>query len=268
MQASGETFGGLKSLHHLYMQETSVAELPESFGNLSKRPVFRSSENDSPGTSAVMPNSFSNLVLLEELDARGCSIRCKIPDDWEKLSSMNILDLGDNCFHSLPSSLEGLSKLKTLSLYDCRELECVPALPWKLEQLNLANCVSLKSISDLSKLEILHDLNLTNCEKLVDDVPGLEHLTSLARLYMCGCNLSCSLAKVIPQTLQDLNTFDLRGLVITFVNILIAGSFENDAKSELAWKKNPGLVLTRACHILSSTEQRAQRRYHCCCCGS
>ncbi|KAF3539699.1 hypothetical protein F2Q69_00018968 [Brassica cretica] len=200
-----ETFGGLKSLHHLYMQETSVAELPESFGNLSKRPVFRSSENDSPGTSAVMPNSFSNLVLLEELDARGCSIRGKIPDDWEKLSSMNILDLGDNCFHSLPSSLEGLSKLKTLSLYDCRELECVPALPWKLEQLNLANCVSLKSISDLSKLEILHDLNLTNCEKLVDDVPGLEHLTSLARLYMCGCNLSCSLAKVPLKMMRNLS---------------------------------------------------------------
>jgi len=63
----------------------------------------------------------------------------------------------------------------------------------------------LESISDLSKLQILDELNLTNCGK-VDDVPGLEHLKALKRLYMSGCNSRFSVAvkkrlsKVILQT--------------------------------------------------------------------
>ncbi|CAL9216155.1 unnamed protein product [Arabidopsis halleri] len=199
-----ESFGDLKSLRHLYMKETLVAELPESFGNLSKlmvlemlrKPLFRISESNAPGTSeeprfVEVPNSFSNLTSLEELDACSWRISGKIPDDLEKLSSLMKLNLGNNYFHSLPSSLVGLSNLKELSLCDCRELKCLPLLPWKLEQLNLENCFSLESISDLSNLKILHELNLTNCVKVVD-IPGLEHLTALKKLYMSGCNSSCS----------------------------------------------------------------------------
>ncbi|EOA39485.1 hypothetical protein CARUB_v10008094mg [Capsella rubella] len=195
-----ESFGDLKSLHHLFMQETSVTKLPESFGNLSnlrvlkmlKKPLFRSSESEEPHFVEV-PNSFSNLLLLEDLDARSCGISGKIPDVLEKMSSVKILNLGNNYFHSLPTSLKGLSNLKNLSLYDCRELKCLPPLPWKLEQLTLANCFSLESISNLSNLKILHELNFTNCEKVID-IPGLEHLTALQRLYMSGCNSTCSLA--------------------------------------------------------------------------
>ncbi|CAA7027825.1 unnamed protein product [Microthlaspi erraticum] len=219
-----ESFGGLKSLRHLYMEETSVAELPKSFGNLSnlrvlkmqKRPLFRRSESDAPEPRFAVPNSISNLVLLEELDARSCRIWDKLPDDFEKLSSMRILNLGNNYFHSLPSSLEGLSNLRELSLYDCRELVCVPLLPWKLEKLNLANCFALESISDLSKLEILQDLNLTNCEKVVD-IPGLEHLTALQRLCMSGCNSSCSsavkkrLSKVLQVSSKIMRNLSLPG---------------------------------------------------------
>ncbi|KAG2308409.1 hypothetical protein Bca4012_082497 [Brassica carinata] len=92
-----ESFGDLKSLHHLFMQETLVVELPDSFGSLSnlrrvlqmlKKPLSRSYESHSPGTSdepSFVPNSFSNLLLLEELDARSWKISGKIPDVLEKL---------------------------------------------------------------------------------------------------------------------------------------------------------------------------------------
>uniref|UniRef100_A0A0D3CCY5 Disease resistance protein n=1 Tax=Brassica oleracea var. oleracea TaxID=109376 RepID=A0A0D3CCY5_BRAOL len=93
----------------------------------------------------------------------------------------------------LPSSLEGLWNLKVFTLYDCQELKRVPPLPWKLEKVNKENCFSFESISDLSKLQILDDFNLTNCEK-VDNVPGLEHMKALKRLYMSGFNSRFSVA--------------------------------------------------------------------------
>ncbi|CAA7036158.1 unnamed protein product [Microthlaspi erraticum] len=193
-----ESFGDLKSLHQLFMKETSVVELPESFGNLSnlrvllmlKKPLFRSFVSEEPSFVEV-PESFSNLLKLEELDARSWGICGKIPDAFEKLSSLRLLNLGNNYFHGLPASLKGLTNLRELLLYDCQELTCLPPLPCKLEKLDLANCFSLESISDLSELEILNELNLTNCKK-VDDIPGLEHLKALKRLYMSGCNSDCS----------------------------------------------------------------------------
>ncbi|CAN7034577.1 unnamed protein product [Brassica rapa subsp. trilocularis] len=195
------SFGDLKSLYHLYMEETLVVELPESFGNLSKlmtlkmmkKPLFRSdtkgSTSEEPGF--VIPNSFSNLESLEEVDARSWGVTGKIPDVFEKLTSVKILNLGNNYFHSLPSSLKKLTNLKELILYDCQELTCLPPLPCNLEKLNLADCLSLESVSNLSKLTLLQELNLTNC-KNVNDIPGLEHLKALKRLYMSGCNSDCS----------------------------------------------------------------------------
>jgi hypothetical protein len=49
-------------------------------------------------------------------------------------------------------------------------------------------------VSDLSSLESLCELNLTNCEKVVD-IPGLECLKSLRRLFMSGCKTCSSVVK-------------------------------------------------------------------------
>ncbi|KAI9169618.1 hypothetical protein LWI28_015059 [Acer negundo] len=199
LQKFPASIGKLKSLVHLLMEETSMIELPESFGMLSRLMVLRMAKRPPLGMPengetvqpklVVLPTSFSNLSLLEELDARAWRIGGKIPDDFEKLSSLEILKLGKNNFHSLPSSLRGLSLLKKLLLPHCEELKSLPPLPSSLQEVNIANCFALESIYDLSNLGDLYDLNLTNCEKVVD-IPGLECLKSLRRLYMSGCN-SC-----------------------------------------------------------------------------
>ncbi|XP_010551473.1 PREDICTED: TMV resistance protein N-like isoform X2 [Tarenaya hassleriana] len=219
-----ESFGDLKSLHHLHMQETPVIELPESFGKLSnlmvlkmlKKPLFRSLSNNvseaaSPGREprfVKLPNSFSNLSLLEDLDARSCRISGNLPDEFEKLSSLKSLDLRNNYIHSLPSSLKGLSNLRELLLYDCQELRSLPCLPSSLEKLDLTNCFSLERIDDISNLELLHYLSLTNCQRVVD-IPGLERLKALKRLYLAGCN-ACSIA--IKRRLSKVYLRNLRNL--------------------------------------------------------
>ncbi|TXG46623.1 hypothetical protein EZV62_027874 [Acer yangbiense] len=219
LQKFPASIGKLKSLVHLLMEETAMTELPESFGMLSRLMVLRMAKRPPLGMPengetvqpklVVLPTSFSNLSLLEELDARAWRIGGKIPDDFEKLSSLEILNLGKNNFHSLPSSLRGLSLLKKLLLPHCEELKSLPPLPSSLQEVDIANCFALESINDLSNLGDLYDLNLTNCEKVLD-IPGLECLKSLRRLYMSGCN-SCfapvrrRLSKVSLKKLRNLS---------------------------------------------------------------
>nr|WIL60063.1 nodulation protein [Melilotus officinalis] len=210
------SIGNLKSLCHLKMEETAMTVLPESFGMLSslrtlrmaKRPHLVPLSVENTG-SFVLPPSFCNLTLLHELDARAWRLSGKIPDDFEKLSLLETLNLGQNNFHSLPSSLKGLSFLKKLLLPNCTELISLPSLPSSLIELDADNCYALETIHDMSNLESLEELKLTNCEKVVD-IPGLECLKSLRRLYLSGCNACSSkvckrLSKVALRNFQNLS---------------------------------------------------------------
>ncbi|KAG5222018.1 disease resistance family protein [Salix suchowensis] len=170
----------LKSLCHLLMKKTAVTVLPGNFGNLSSLMILEMQKDplESPRTqdqSVVLTNSFTKLSLLEELNARAWRISGKIPDDFEKLSSLKVLKLGNNNFSSLPSSLCGLSLLQNLHLPHCEELVSLPPLPPSLEELDASNCFGLETIADVSGLERLTLLDITNCEK-VEDIPGIECL--------------------------------------------------------------------------------------------
>ncbi|XP_048440606.1 disease resistance protein RPV1-like [Pyrus x bretschneideri] len=192
------SIGQLKSLHRLHMVDTAVTELPESFGMLSSLMVLKMGKTlqkreRTEEINFILPTSFSNLSLLYELDARACNISGKV-DDFERLSSLETLNLSRNSFCSLPASLRGLSVLKKLLLSHCKKLKSLPPLPSSLDEVNIANCTSLESISDISNLQNLVELNLTSCDKVVD-IPGLECLNSLVRLYASGCNACSSVVK-------------------------------------------------------------------------
>ncbi|MED6154890.1 hypothetical protein PIB30_000392 [Stylosanthes scabra] len=196
------SIGKLKELHHLMMEETTLTKLPETFGLLSnlmtlemaKRPHLVANDDRFPAESShhsfQLPTNFYDLTLLKVLDARNWRISGEIPNAFEKLSSLEKLDLSQNNFHSLPCSLKGLSILKRLYLRNCNELKSLPSLPSSLIELNAENCTSLENVSEVSNLECLQELDLTNCMKVVD-IPGLECLKSLRRLYLSGC-IACS----------------------------------------------------------------------------
>ncbi|GFZ21559.1 transmembrane receptor [Actinidia rufa] len=193
------SIGKLKFLHHLHMEGTSVTELPENFGMLSRliilkmakkpyREVSQNRENTELPKPILLPSSFSNLSLLEELDARAWKISGKIPDDFEKLSFLEILNLGHNDFHSLPCSLRGLTILKKLFVPHCKYLKGLPPLPSSLLELNAENCTALKIMHDISNLENLQDLNLANCEKLMG-VPEIECIYDALLMQLALKNL-------------------------------------------------------------------------------
>ncbi|CAL5428946.1 unnamed protein product [Camellia sinensis] len=184
-----EEFGMLSSLRILNMAKGSHPKQPQNIGGISEADDLAAQDNLKP---VVLPTSFSNLSLLEDLDLSAWKLSGKIPDDFENLTSLQNLNLSHNNFCSLPSSLRGVSLLKKLTLNHCKQLKFLPTLPLSLVYLTVANCTALESVPDVSKLESLQDLDLTNCKK-VTDIPGLESLKSLRRFYTIGCN-ACSTA--------------------------------------------------------------------------
>ncbi|XAR49155.1 hypothetical protein NMG60_11032249 [Bertholletia excelsa] len=206
------SIGKLKNLHYLMMAETALRELPEEIGMLSslkilkmgksqdpRRPQTTGGNLDTVAISAydnleppILPSSISNLLSLEELDAHSWKLCGKIPDDFKRLKSLETLNLGWNDICSLPSSLTDLSILKKLLLPNCKQLKFLPLLP-----------------SNMSSLKKLQELQITNCRKVID-IPGLECLKSLRRLYTSGCNaclpaLKRRLAKVTLKHIRYLS---------------------------------------------------------------
>ncbi|EEF42237.1 leucine-rich repeat containing protein, putative [Ricinus communis] len=212
LQRLPASIGNLKRLQHLYMEETSVSELPDEMGMLSNLMIWKMRKPHTrqlQDTASVLPKSLSNLSLLEHLDACGWAFFGAVPDEFDKLSSLQTLNFSHNSICCLPSRLRGLSILKNLILADCKQLKSLPLLPSSLVNLIVANCNALESVCDLANLQSLQDLDLTNCNKIMD-IPGLECLKSLRRLYMTGC-FACfpavkkRLAKVALKRLLNLS---------------------------------------------------------------
>nr|GMC60868.1 disease resistance protein TAO1-like [Ipomoea batatas]GMC60880.1 disease resistance protein TAO1-like [Ipomoea batatas]GMD37936.1 disease resistance protein TAO1-like [Ipomoea batatas]GMD95631.1 disease resistance protein TAO1-like [Ipomoea batatas] len=192
LQRLPSSIGNLKNLCYFYMVNTAVTELPNEIGMLSSLKILKMQKNPQPSQAndkreITLPESFSNLSSLEDLDASAWKLSGKISDHFEKMSSLDTLNLGHNNFWNLPCSMKGLTVLKKLILPDCKELKSLPPLPSSLTDLNVANCSSLEQISDLSNLWSLRELRLSNCKKITD-IPGLESLKSLRWLYTVGCN--------------------------------------------------------------------------------
>ncbi|XP_043725037.1 disease resistance protein RPV1-like [Telopea speciosissima] len=263
-----DSIGKLSNLCRLQMEETAVAVLPEDFGKLSnlrmlkmaKRPHSEQSQNVEECTaqteeghpkSMVLPASFSNLSLLYEFDARYCKISGAISDGFEKLSSLQTLELGHNNICSLPSSLRGLSVLTKLLLPHCVELKSLPPLPSSLVSVDVTNCTALETMSDLSNLENLEELCLANCQK-VADIPGVECLKSLKKLYMSGCTTCHAVVKrrLSKDTLKHMHYLSAPGSEIPSWFVPEVPSFSNPKNRRIK-----GVVIC----VVISLDQQIQR---------
>eukprot|EP01018_Ginkgo_biloba_P029562 Gb_20740 [translate_table: standard] len=211
----------LQRLRFLDMGHCGVSTLPEEFGllvGLQELILEYCRELQRlPNTSF----KFFSPAFLKELEAGYCNLALEgaLPTDFEELSSLNVLGMEYSNFRWLPASFRGLSQLTNLRLHHCMELCELPTLPSCLVEMDIGDCVKLRTIGDLSNLKWLKNMVLCNCSQL-PQLPGLEGLMSLVDLNISGCQsiASTSLDRGL-EGLTSLQRLHLSGSSVSVCNL-------------------------------------------------
>lgn len=168
----------------------------------------------SPKSGNLLPASIQGFNSLKELCLRDCNLSDDgIPANLGSLCSLEVLDLRNNNFRSLPSSVGGLSKLETLYLDGCRELQSITDLPASLITLCAKNCTALERMPNLSNISNLVLSFLNNCHKLVGIPCLIKSFLSFPQIDMEGCKNITSPSK---QSLMQVSSLALPKQIFVF----------------------------------------------------
>ncbi|XP_059451126.1 disease resistance protein RUN1-like [Corylus avellana] len=198
----------------------------------------------SPKSLNLLPASLNGLNALTELCLGDCNLSGDaIPYDLGSLRSLQYLDLENNHFHCLPSSLGGLLKLENLLLNGCTKLRSISDLPPNLDFLNATNCTALERMPNMSNMSKMKFLSLSNCKKL-EEIPGLNKLlVPFIDIQMLGCsNLTNTFKQSILQE-WSLSKFDVH------LGIWLPG---NDIPNRFTYSDEGPIVCFEVPHIIDS----------------
>nr|XP_048319494.1 disease resistance-like protein DSC1 [Ziziphus jujuba var. spinosa] len=97
-----------------------------------------------------LPDSlYAHLTSLTSLSLRKCNLPKEgIAEDIRCLSSLDLLDLSENNFVSLPDTISQLCNLSFPYLEEYKKIECLPKLPLSLTHAYVYGCPLLKNSKD------------------------------------------------------------------------------------------------------------------------
>ncbi|XP_050257399.1 disease resistance protein RPV1-like isoform X20 [Quercus robur] len=199
-----ENLGNLKGLEELYLSGTAIKELPSSIDGLTALTLLSLKDCEN---LVCLPSTICSLKLLERLDLSRCSNFDNLPENLGNLKGLKMLYLSGTAIKELPSSIDGLTTLTSLTLNDCKNLVCLPSTICSLkllERLDLSRCSNFDNLPEnLGNLKGLKELNLsgTSIKELPSSIDGLTALTSLT-LQDCE-NLVC-----LPSTICSLKLLE------------------------------------------------------------
>ncbi|XP_048133536.1 disease resistance protein RUN1-like [Rhodamnia argentea] len=210
---------GMTALKELFIDGTSVREIPISIGNLKKLEILSGfqcfplthlprsicyltalSELLLDGAEITkLPSSLGDRLKLRRLSLRNCRYLEELPDSIGKMgSSLEELDISATCISELPSSIRNLESLKVLRM----DYSFIRAFPGeignltKLDELHASWCRSLKGAvpRDIKRLHHLSSLTLGHSS--ISILPSeISALSSLHTLDLLQCNE----IEVLPQ---------------------------------------------------------------------
>ena len=142
------SIGNMECLQKLFLDYITIMELPSSVGGL----IGLTSLTLSNCKNLVcLPSTICSLTSLESLDLSGCSKFDNLPENLGNVKGLKKLNLSGTTINELPSSIECLTNLTSLTLLKCYKLVCL---------LN-TKCGS----SSVVLLTFLDTQNLKNCQR-------------------------------------------------------------------------------------------------------
>ncbi|XP_028778374.1 disease resistance protein ADR2-like [Neltuma alba] len=173
---------------------------------------------------------------LEELrlwNCKGIIGKSKLHSLFDALRSLKSLSLQwTSTLTELPNNIKHLSRLQSLDVSYCRDLQSLPELPPSIEELCAYRCTSLKTLqftshtespllvdeiilgssstlrSSVSYLQNLRELTLVGCKQLYELPENIGSLSSLSSLY-----LSVSSVESLPANIKYLSNLETIYLV-------------------------------------------------------
>ncbi|XP_031270047.1 LOW QUALITY PROTEIN: disease resistance protein RPP2B-like [Pistacia vera] len=186
-----------RKIEELYIDGIAIEELPSSIGSLSNLQTL-SLRNCSRLKS--LPDGICKLKSLKYLSLSGCSNIKTIP----KIScKMEQLHLDETAIKELPSLIEYLSSLVTLSIKNCSSLENLPDEICNLKSLKhlyISGCSKLdrlpEDIGNLQSLEVF-EANGIAATKLPSSMESLSNIRELSFERWKGQELVRSLSPML-----------------------------------------------------------------------
>ncbi|PON78506.1 LRR domain containing protein, partial [Parasponia andersonii] len=167
----------MQHLEDLSLEGTGIQELCPTTQNLIVLCLLNSRNYGSPNfdpecldNSSHLSNCtklgcFPSVLLglnLSFLQLGSCNIQ-EIPDWLCSLNSLNIIDLSENAFERIPSSIRKLDKLYHLNVSGCKKLRHLPELPPSIRTVNASECTLLHTVDTL-KVLLIGTLSLAELE--------------------------------------------------------------------------------------------------------
>ena len=143
-----EFVGNMECLQRLNLNDTLIKELPSSVGSLIG---LTSLILNGCWNLVCLPSTICSLNSLERLDLGGCSNIDDLLENLGNLKGLKFLDLSGTSIKELPSSIERLTSLTSLTLLNCKKLVCLPNTTCGFKfygALNLSTCSGFKNLPE------------------------------------------------------------------------------------------------------------------------
>ncbi|XP_024042865.1 TMV resistance protein N [Citrus clementina] len=188
MKKFPEFAGSMNDLSELFLDRTTIEELPLSIEHLTRLVLLNLTDCKNLKS---LPITLRRLQCLRNLKLSGCSKLKKFPEILGSMKDLTELFLDGTSITEVPSSIEFFTRLQLLNLNDCNNLvrlpSCINGLR-SLKTLNLSGCSKLQNVPEtLGQIESLEELDISGTA-IRRPASSIFVMKNLKTLSFSGCN--------------------------------------------------------------------------------
>lgn len=238
-----ENIGLLKKIKILDLNGNKLNALPEGIGQMSALEIINLHNNPALDIDNVAL-MLAKCPKLKELKLSGCKLEA-LGENFNKLSQIEELDINLNSLVNLPTSLEGMKKLRRVNLAKNSKLNTMQmystlaTIP-NLEEIDLSDCGLTEIAAGIGTITGLKKLTVRNnpVKKITSEI---GNLTQLEELYIGAGESQQNIIPLAELPSSIGNCFRLKRLSLKYCQLSALPStfslLENLTYLDLGWNK-------------------------------